>query len=190
MKWAHRLLGIVVGVTLLVVSLRMLASALPGDPAWQEFITLLGEKRTGVIGLCLVMVLACVAYGITAVGFRTRSRYLSYDTQHGSISVSLKALQDFLALLRTEFPSILTLVPRVLATDGGLDVVLEVRVRSGAPIPEVSRMIQERARLLIEERIGIADIRGIEVKVEEIVSEKEQSIHDIKPVPPPAGEVP
>jgi len=69
-------------------------------------------------------------------------------------------------------------------------VMLEVRVREGAPIPEISRMLQERARQLVQEKIGIADIRQVEVKIEEIVKEKEKEARplEITPMPPTPGE--
>jgi len=190
MKWAHRLLGVLLGVLLTVALFRILLPALQGGDIWTGYLDEIKSRRPAVIAWLLLVLLGLVAYVLTALRLTTRPKYLAYDTQYGNISISLRALQDFLSHLKKEFPSLLSLVPKVAALNEGLDVTLEIKVRAGAPIPEISRMLQERARMLIEQKIGIADIRSIEIKVEEIVNEKESASQEIKSVPPPAGEVP
>jgi len=190
MKWAHRLLGLLLGVLLTVVLFRILLPALQGGEVWAGFLDGLEARRMAAVVWSLLTLLALVAYVLTALRITPGPKYLAYETQHGSISISLRALQEFLSHLKKEFPAIVSMTPYVSAQNEGLEVTLEIKVRAGAPIPEISRMLQERARLLIEQKIGIADIRNIEVKVEEIVNDKELATQEIKPVPPPAGEVP
>lgn len=190
MKWAHRLLGLLLGVLLTAALFRTLLPALQGGEVWAEFLGGLEARRLTVVVWLLLSLLGLVAYVLTAMRITSGPKYLAYETQHGNISISLRALQDFLSHLKKEFPSVLSLTPHVSAQNEGLDVTLEIKVKAGSPIPEISRMLQERARLLIEQKIGIADIRNMEVKVEEIVNEKEVASQEIKPMPPPAGEVP
>jgi uncharacterized alkaline shock family protein YloU len=147
--------------------------------------------RIRVIGICLGLLGGIVLYLLSGLTARQRAHYLSYESQQGNISISLKALQDFLGHIKSEFPAIISMNPRVTAKDESLDVLLEVRIKAGAPIPEISRLLQERARLLIQERVGISDIRDVEVRVEEIVRDKESPVQQTTPVaPPPAGETP
>jgi hypothetical protein len=189
MKWAHRLLGLILLVLIAGVLFRILLPAFQGGETWRFFLDGIAADRGNVIILCLALLLGLVVYVLTGLSGGARSHYLSYESEQGNISISLKALQDFLGHLKGEFPSILSLVPRVTAQDEALDVVLEVRIKAGAPIPEISRMLQERARSLIQEKIGISDIRDVEVKVEEIVREKETKTQPITPLaPPPNGE--
>lgn len=191
MKWAHRLLGLLLGALLLVLIFRVLLPAFQGGETWSEFVTAISTGRIRVIIIALAMLAGLIAFVLTGLASGPRSHYLSYESDQGNISISLKALQDFLSHLKSDFPAILSLHPRVLARDEHLDITLEVRVKAGAPIPELSRMLQERARTLIQERIGISDIRDIEVKIEEIIREKESSVQPITPVaPPPAGDTP
>lgn len=190
MKWAHRLLGLLVGALILGVSFTMLLPAFQGGAVWLDFLADLSDRRHTAILACLLVILGIVGYILTGFNSSPRVKYLAYETQHGNISISLKALQDFLGHLKLEFPTILSLTPKVRVLDESLDVTLEIRVRSGTPIPEISRMLQERARILIQEKVGISDIHDVEVKVEEIVQEKDARMHEINPQPPSAGEVP
>ncbi|HMP89965.1 MAG TPA: hypothetical protein PJ991_07180 [Kiritimatiellia bacterium] len=190
MKWAHRLLGLLLGVLFTGALLWILLPAFQGGDTWRAFIVEISQQRKWVIAYCLVGIFGLLGFILTGIVGTPRSRYLAYETQHGNISISLKALQDFLGHIKGEFPSIIALNPKVNAMDESLEVVMEVKVRAGTPIPEVSRMLQERARVLINEKIGVSEIRDIEVKVEEIVREKDVKAQEIISKPPPAGETP
>lgn len=190
MKWAHRLLGVLLGLLLAGTLVRILPAAFQGGDQWTSFIADVESDRFSVIVTTLMLLIGLVLYALTALNLAPRPRYLAYDTQYGNISISLKALQEFLSHIKDEFPTVLSLDPRVAALNEGLEVVLQVSVRAGTPIPEVSKMLQERARRLIEDRVGIADIRSVEIKVEEIVSELGSDAQEIKSMRPPTGEVP
>lgn len=193
MKWAHRLLGILLVLLAGGALTRILLPAMQGGEYWSAFVSDFAGNRHGVMAYGLVLVVLVVAYIATSFGRGPSSQYLSYESKQGNISISLKALQDFLGHLKNEFPSILTLTPKVSARDEALDVILRVRVKAGAPIPEISRMLQERARSTIQEKVGISDIRDVEVKVEEIVRDKDSLASrspETKPKPPLAGETP
>jgi hypothetical protein len=190
MKWLRGLIGLLLGALVLGLAVHVLLPALQGGAAWRAFLDETVVQRHTVIGLALFAIIGVVAFALTGLSVAPRAKYLAYETQYGNISISLKALRDFLGHLKNEFPAILSLAPDVQALDGRLAVVLEIRVRAGTPIPEVSRMLQERARLLIQDKIGIGDIQDIEVKVEEIVKDKDKEVHEINSHPPPAGEVP
>lgn len=190
MKWVHRLLGLLIVTAALGVSFVILFPAFQGGTVWGEFTAGLAERRFQVIAVCIGMVLAVTAYVLTGFSGAPRATYLAYETEHGNISISLKALQEFLGHLKAEFPTVLSLNPKVRILDESLDVTLEIRVRSGAPIPEICRMLQERARNLIQEKIGIAAIREVEVKVEEIVKDEKSKPQEAVAQPPLAGEEP
>ncbi len=189
MKWIHRLIGLLIVAAALGASFIILVPAFQGGPVWTEFTAGVAERRIEVIVACIGIVLAVTAYVLTGFSSTPRATYLSYETEHGNISISLKALQEFLGHLRSEFPNVVSLSPKVRVLDESLDVTLEVRIRSGAPIPEICRMLQERARNLIQERIGVGAIREVEVKVEEIVKDKDAMPEVVTPSSR-AGEVP
>lgn len=186
MKWAHRIIGTLIGALLLVTLFRILLPAFQGGETWQAFTAFLAAERGRVIIVCLGFIAGLVAFVLTGLAYRPRAQYLSYESDGGNISISLKALQDFLSHLKGEFPAIISLRPQVTAHDEQLEITLNVSIQSDAPVPEISRMLQARARHTILERVGISDIRGIEVKVEEIVGAKESSVKsaNLPAVPP------
>lgn len=190
MKWIHRLLGLLIVAAAVGASFVILLPAFQGGDVWSGFMDDVEGRRVHVIAACIGVVLAVTMYVLTGITSSPRASYLSYETQYGNISISIKALQDFLGHLKSEFPTILALTPRVRVLDESLDITLEIRVRSGAPIPEICRMLQERARIVIQEKVGVAAIRDVEIKVEEIVKEKESKAQDVVSLPPPTGDVP
>ncbi|HMP71634.1 MAG TPA: alkaline shock response membrane anchor protein AmaP [Kiritimatiellia bacterium] len=105
------------------------------------------------------------------LGWKSRRRsadYLAYDNEGGTVTISLQALQDFLEHLKSGYPSIESLKPRVDMYRGDLDVELDVRVKAGTQIPELCRQLQDQAKREIRDRIGIQEIHDIRVRVEEI----------------------
>lgn len=189
MKWVHRLIGLLIVAVALGISFVVLYPAFQGGAAWNDFIAGLADRRAHVIVVCIGIVLAVTVYVLTGFTGTPRASYLAYETEHGNISISLKALQEFLAHLKPEFPQLVALHPRVRVSDESLDITLEVRVRAGAPIPELCRMLQERARSLVQDKIGVAAIREVEIKVEEIVKDKDAPPTEMAPPPSRAGEV-
>lgn len=190
MKWVSRLVAVLLGVFLLSITLHMFFPALRGGEAWVAYVQGLESSRPAGITLCLLTFIGIVSWIVSARSGSSHPRYLSYETEHGSISISLKALQDFLSNLKEEHSSILALNPKVTAREEGLTILLEVDVRSGESVPELSRKLQSRVRKLMEEKVGVSEIKSIEIRIEEIVNEKLPVNRELEPVPPPAGEVP
>ena len=62
----------------------------------------------------------------------------------------------------------------------------------GESVPDLSRTLQDRVRSLIQEKVGVAEIKSVEVRIEEIVTQQKKEVvaEEPEPVPPPAGEVP
>lgn len=190
MKWFNRLLTGVLSIFWIGVTLKMIVPAIRGGTAWTDFVDSIHSARRLAAFLCVLTILGIVSWVLSLRARPGSPRYLSYETEHGSISISLKALQDFLANLKEEFSSILALIPKVTAHEDGLSILLEVDVRSGESVPDMSRKLQGRVRKLIEEKVGVSEIKNIEIRVEEIVNAKPPAKNKIEPVAPPAGEVP
>jgi len=190
MKWFHRILGVLLGVLLVAVLFRVLLPAFQGGDLWRAFLDSLFVGRMEVITVCLGLVIGLFLYMLTGLPSDPRGRYLTYETANGNISVSIKALQEFIAHIKGDFASVLHLNPKVSTHDENLSVVLEVKVRAGTHIPEVGRLLQDRTRKLIQEKIGISEVRDIEVKIVEIAREKDAKPAELTPLPPPAGETP
>lgn len=183
MKIAHILLGIVLVAIGLFVSVVVLLSAVQGDTRWAQLVLAISERPLGAAGGSLGLIVLLVLYVLTALRLPDRVQYLAYDIEGGTVSISLQAIQDFLARISDEFASVTELQPRLRAVNGAIDVQLDVKVKSGAQIPELCRMLQDRARACIREKVGISDVREVRVRVQEIVvgTEAGGTTADVKP---------
>ena len=168
MKVFHILLGLLLFVVLMAAGLGLLSIAFQGDSAWSTTVQELAARRVECILAALGLVLAVVLYALTALRLPETSQYLAYDIEGGTVSISLKAVENFVGRLAGEFAAVDELEPALRARNGALDVQLDVKVKAGAQIPELCRMLQERARAIIREKVGISEVQVVRVRVQEI----------------------
>jgi hypothetical protein len=135
MKWIHRLLGLLIVAAAVGASFVILLPAFQGGDVWSSFIDAVEGRRIHVITACIGVVLAVTVYVLTGITNSSRATYLSYETQYGNISISIKALQDFLGHLKAEFPTILAMTPRVRVLDESLDVTLDAATAAAPAMP-------------------------------------------------------
>jgi uncharacterized alkaline shock family protein YloU len=169
MKAFHLLLGGLLLVALLGLGLFVLSSAFQGPEAWTLLLEELRTRQVEAIFTSLALVLAILLFALTSFRLPEKQRYLAYDIEGGNVSVSLKAVQDFLSRLSGEFAAVQILEPTVRARPGRVDVQLDVKVKAGAQIPELCRMLQDRARVILREKVGISEVAEVRVRVQEIV---------------------
>lgn len=169
MKAFHVVLGLLLFVALLGLGLFLLSSAFQGPDAWTLLLDELKTRQVEVIFGALALVLLVLLFALTSLRLPEKQRYLAYDIEGGNVSVSLKAVQDFLARLSGEFAAVQALEPTVKARPGAVNVQLDVKVKAGAQIPELCRMLQERARVILREKVGISEVGEVRVRVQEIV---------------------
>ncbi len=171
MKTIHVLIGVILFAVLLATSLYLLSRVFMGEAAWIAFIDLLRGARILVAAGSLALALLLVLYALTSFKLPEKSHYIAYDIEGSAVSISLRAVQDFLTRLAGEFAAVEELKPSLSVQGGAVDVQLDVKVRAGAQIPELCRMLQERARSTLREKVGLSDVKEVRVRVQEIVGE-------------------
>lgn len=170
MKAFHFLLGVILFVLLLGAGLFALSTAFQGVDAWALLLDELKTRQVEAIFVSVGLLLLVLLYALTAFRLPERQQYLAYDIEGGgSVSISLKAVQDFLSRLSGEFAAVHQLDPALRIRNGAVEVQMDVKVKSGAQIPELCRMLQERVRSTLREKVGISDVRDVRVRVQEIV---------------------
>ena len=184
MKSLHILLGVVLFLVLLASGLGLLSMAFQGDEAWKQLVSELEGRRVEAILISIGLVLTVLLYALTAIRMPESSQYLAYDIEGGTVSISLKAVENFLARMSDEFAAVESLEPTLKAGKGNLQVQLDVKVKAGAQIPELCRMLQERARATIRDKVGISDVQEVRVRVQEIIgttASSETNHGDVRP---------
>lgn len=171
MKALHYLIGAVLLLALLAGALYLLSVAFAGASAWSAFLEeAKGYSLQAAIG-ALLLALLLILFALTSFRLPDKSQYIAYDIEGSAVSISLRAVQDFVARLAGEFAAVESLHPTLRAKNGTVDVQLDVKVRAGAQIPELCRMLQERARATLRDKVGLSDVREVRVRVQEIVGD-------------------
>ena len=128
------------------------------------------------------MVLLLIAlYILTGIRRRKSEQSITFETEGGSVSISMKAIRDFLARVGDEFAAVLSLDPAIRVVSGSVEVDLNLRVKAGTQIPELCKMLQDRIRESIKDNLGLTDVRAVRINVREIVAPPPEKKQEKKP---------
>lgn len=139
------------------------------DDVWMRSLNWVAKHRLWTLSGLAAGWWLVVLFALTGHRRGRGETVVSLNTETGSISVSTRALEDYLARLSGEFAAVLELKPNVSAEGADITVMLDTRIRSNTQIPELCRMLQERVRHCIRDEMGLTDPRDVRVNVKEIV---------------------
>jgi len=128
------------------------------------------------VGLGMVLILIVLVYLGTFGASRPKSRFISFDSENGSVSISVNAVRDFVRKIGDEFGAVVSMDPRIRPEKDLISIDLNVEIQTGTRIPELSQMLQDRVRESIRDGLGIVEVREIKVKVQKIVGAPPPSI--------------
>lgn len=161
------ILAIIVGQGALLIHLSF------NQAEWIEYIDRLREQRGwgSLIGFAWIALVA--VYLIT--GIRRRSpdgeEYLAYRQNGATVSILMRAVNEFIAKIGDEFAAIVSMKPTIRPRGRSIDVDLDIRVQAGTQIPELCQLLQARVRDSVRENLGLADIKKVRVHVKDIVGD-------------------
>jgi uncharacterized alkaline shock family protein YloU len=167
MNILHGLIKCVLSVGVLILGILLLANVVALHTPLGDFLIIdkLGQFLVGISAVFLVLL-----YWLTAIPVK-EERFLTFETEGGAISISVKAINDFLAKLADEFAGIIRLRADVLASrNGRVEVRLDVGVKAGTKIQQLSQVLQQRVRESMRDNLGIAEIHAVKVNVTSIVA--------------------
>ncbi|MBU4365546.1 MAG: alkaline shock response membrane anchor protein AmaP [Kiritimatiellae bacterium] len=170
MNILHGLIKCVLSVGLMIFGILLLADVVAVHTPVGDFLIndKLGRLLTGISAIFLVLL-----YWLTAIPVK-EERFLTFENEGGTISISVKAINDFLAKLADEFAGIIQLRADVAALrDGHIEVRLDVTVKAGTKVQQLSQVLQQRVRESMRENLGIAEIHAVKVNVSSIVAADE-----------------
>ncbi len=167
MRTLHLISEIFLLVAWLAVSLLMAGLGVWESLGVHSVTHVFGDERLVLVGCALLLLL--LLYAVTGMWSRRRVRFFSFETEGGMVSISLEAMREFLRRIGDEFAAVRRLQPRLRAHRGAIDIDLDARIRSGVPVPELCRAIQERVRQKMHDNLGLAGVRNVRVNVIEIV---------------------
>ncbi|MCK5850589.1 MAG: alkaline shock response membrane anchor protein AmaP [Kiritimatiellae bacterium] len=170
MKMLHKLIAFLLFLIVLGQGL-MFMSAARSSEKWQAFTDVMGQNRAS--GLCAGVALICVAMllALTSFSRKKKCRFLSLDSENGTVSISTDAISEYIAKLAAEFPSVVSMNPVVVPGRKEVDIIVNVEMKAGPQIHEACELLQQRVRESMSNGLGISQVRSVEVSVKEIHSE-------------------
>ncbi|MBN1557768.1 MAG: alkaline shock response membrane anchor protein AmaP [Lentisphaerae bacterium] len=166
----NRIFGLLVVAALVGGGLGLIALA-GSEPRWEAALSVAAGARGDMVSGGALLAVLGLLYLLTGYRRRRREKFLSFETENGTISISTEAISDYITKLAGEFSSIVRMWTRVLPAKRTIDIVVDVWVRAGAQVHEVCELLQRRIREQLAAGLGISDVRRVEVSVRDIVSE-------------------
>ncbi len=121
------------------------------------------------LGIGALMVLVSLLHLFTFAPRRKKTKTISFDTEGGIVSISVNAVCDFIQKLGDEFESVKNIDPKLHSEKDMVSIELNLKVRTGTRIPELSAQLQNRVRESVREGLGIVDVHEIKINISEIV---------------------
>lgn len=122
----------------------------------------------GLVGTLLIL------YSIVAVqvamGTIEREKTIAFENPHGTVSISLSAIEDFIRKTAAQIHEIREVRPNVAATKKGINIVLKVSIHSDANIPYATEKMQDVIKNKIQEMLGIEEPINLKVHISKIVA--------------------
>ncbi len=139
---------------------------------WKKLVNGLEAQRWPVFAGAILFFLLWLLFFWSRYAIRShRERFLTFDTEQGPVSISTLAIADFVARLAMEFPSVVRIDPRVIPRHKMIDVLLNVRVKSGTQVNEMCQLLQQRVRQSLIDEMGIPDVNDIIVNIDGLAGE-------------------
>ena len=121
------------------------------------------------LGTGALMVLISLLHLVTFAPRRKKMKTISFDSEGGTVSISVNAVCDFVRKLGDEFESVKNIDPKLRSEKDMVCIDLNLKVRTGTRIPELSAQLQNRVRESVRDGLGIVDVHEIKVNITEIV---------------------
>ena len=168
-KILHALNGVLMMLALLLWG-GLLIYGNAANIEFRDFIFVSMQNSPGIgVGAGLVVLAVVLVYLGTFGPAKSRKRFISFDSENGSVSISVNAVREFIRKLGDEFGAIVTMEPKIRSEKNLISIDLDVKIQTGSRIPDLSQMLQDRVRESIRDGLGIVEVREIKVKVQEII---------------------
>lgn len=167
----HVLAGLVLLVVLLGAGVGLIHMASYPE-CWVQCLDGWQEQRGWGLLAGVALIVVVVIYALSGGRGRANSEpYLSFSNNGTTVSILLRAVNEFIAKIGDEFAAIVSMKPTVHPRGRSIDIDLELRVKTGTQLPELSQLLQERVRDSLQQNMGLTHIKHIHVQVKEMVGD-------------------
>lgn len=126
------------------------------------------SSQTGILA-GIIMIVAGLIFLKMRISARTGDKCISFDNPEGEVTISIKAIEDFVKRVGQEFSQIVDMSSQIVPVHGGLKVKVKVSLLAGSNVPQITENIQHVIKSRVQNILGIESILGIEVNVSKII---------------------
>lgn len=95
---------------------------------------------------------------------------ISFDNPEGAVTITVKAIEEFVKRVSLEFSQVLEMKPSVLATREGLKIRAKLVLIAGSHVPRLVEGIQHTIKSRMQNILGIENITGVEIHISKLVT--------------------
>ncbi len=171
-RWMYQILA---GLSTLFVA-ALLASLAFQLPFKREKVALLMDQWTsdpssrltmGAIAIAIIALLFAYIYIKSRMSRQEPS--IAFDNPDGEVSISLRAIEDFVGRIGRDFSEVKNLEPSIIAKRDGVEIVLKGELWSGSNIPKLTERIQNLVKSQVQNILGIENVHSVTLSVSKIV---------------------
>jgi uncharacterized alkaline shock family protein YloU len=174
-KIIHKTVGAILFLVAVFFSIMLFAQAVRSNASWMAFLGSYGIRQFEVGSLCAALFLGCVLFIITGLPRRLPDRFMKFPADGGALRVSVRGITSFVSKLADEFEGVTSVGASISPKPNQMDVRLDVKVRDGIQIHEMSDRLRARVRQGLNETLGITNVRDIIVNVKHISTHRRQT---------------
>jgi uncharacterized alkaline shock family protein YloU len=169
MKTIHVLSGLVLFLLLGAAAGFLMYGGVRDPELLGDGVGRLGSQR--ILAFCAGLAVICLVllYLFSGIRREREAQFISFDGQGGTVRISIKAVRDFVRRIGEEYADVIDLQPDLQFRGGDVRVDLNVSVKAGTHIPELTQMLQQRVRESVQDHLGVSEVSQVRVNVREIV---------------------
>lgn len=167
----YTIVFIVIGTFLMGISLEVFSNAqlkIFLDILYNSPLNLL---YIGILGLIVIFI--SMVYIYCTLKGRKKKRTISFKNPDGKVSISLGAIEDFVARISQGVTEIKNIDCKVVSNKGGVKVVNRVTLRAGISVSEITKRFQEMIKLKLQEMLGVENDIEVVVNVQRVEKSQE-----------------
>lgn len=118
--------------------------------------------------------LVFVLFGLLFLSIRIKAgrseRNISFDNPEGEVTISIKAIEDFVKRVGQEFSQVIEMTPAIMAVRDGIKVKVKASLVAGSNVPRLAESIQHTIKSRMQNILGIENITMVEVNVSKLIT--------------------
>lgn len=131
------------------------------------------NSPTGVwTGFCLVVLGLLFLY--LRIKAEVKQKTISFDNPEGEVTISVKAIEEFIKKVGYEFHNVIEMVPIIIPVRDGLKIKVKTSLETGSNVPRLAESIQNTIKSRMQNILGIENVTKVEVHISKLHT-KQQS---------------